>query len=370
VFFSACRIDGYSYFRKANIYDHRIFSQSTIEKADKPYNFKFSPIDIHLELKRWMRPMLKKRERYKNFEQFLIAKQTVAFIVIRNDSVLYENYFNGANRDDQHGVFSITKSIIGLLTGIAYNDRVIKDLNEPIHHYLPAYSNDDRANITWYHLLNMTSGFNFSDYISFGKIIRMYYEDNLDDYIKRMNMKFAPGSEFIYKSFDSQVLGYCLEKATHRSVSELLEEKLWKKMGMEYDATWNTDRYLGRAKMFGGLNMRSIDLAKFGKLMINRGKWESEQLVSPYWVDECVSREQKAGKYFKYALGWWHLTRKTDGASKKAKDILAAGLRGQVLYIHPEKNIIIVRQGTDKADVDWDINMYRLAEMLCPTVVQ
>lgn len=315
-----------------------------------------------------MRPMLKKRERYRSFEDFLIAKKTIAFIVIRNDSILYENYFNGSSREDPHCVFSISKSIVGLLTGIAYNDRMIRDLNEPLHHYIPSFATDDRAGITWYHVLNMTSGFNFNDYVSFGKIIRMYYENNLDDYIKRMNMKFAPGSEFIYKSFDTQVLGYCLEKATRQSISTLLEQKLWQKMGMEFDASWSTDRYLGRAKMFGGLNLRSIDLAKFGKLMIDRGTWNGEQLVNKYWVDECFSREQKAGKYFKYALGWWHLTRKTDGGSKKAKDLIAQGLRGQVLYIHPEKKIIIIRQGTDKAEIDWDLNMHRLAEMLQPEI--
>lgn len=358
----SCSMERHSVFQKANIYDHEIFSQAVIEHSEDPFRFYFSPLDIHKELNAWRKQMEKKK--YKTFEEFMEDTKSVSFIVIRNDSILYENYFNGISRDSLIGVFSISKSVVGLLAGVAFDHGMIKSLNTSVSNYIPEYSKDTRKDVTLFHVMNMTSGFNSSDFTHIGKIEHLYYEDNLEAYIKNMSMKFRPGSEFIYKSFDTQVLGFCLEKVYQEKLYKVLEEKLWKPLQMEYNATWNLDRYLGNEKMFGGLNMHPIDLAKIGRLMLNHGKWNNQQVISEQWVQECFARKKENGRSVKYSRGWWQTTRKNAQEARRSDDLLAIGLRGQYLYLHPTKNIIIIRQGTDKGDINWDYEFYKLCEKL------
>jgi len=363
VYMISC-IGGHSFFRKANIADHQFFSTATIHKSDRsPFQFCFSNTNIQSQLTRWKDTISPKNKKL-NWNEFMQQSHTVAFIVIRNDSILYENYFNGMHRDSLIGVFSITKSIVGLLAGIALDRGLIKELHEPIHYYIPSYSQDDRRYITWYHLLNMSSGFNFNDYENFGKIINLYYSDNLDNIITQVNMKFPAGLEFIYKSFDTQVLGYCLEKVYGESLTHVLQRELWQPLHTAHNAYWNLDRYLGTPKFFGGLNMCPIDLAKIGKLMLQEGQYDNKQVVSQSWISHCKNNEINKGKSYKYGYGWWKDISPDPLIVKSSKDYYAAGLRGQMLYICPEKNIIIIRQGTAKGGVNWYHKAQQLTNLL------
>jgi CubicO group peptidase (beta-lactamase class C family) len=229
----------------------------------------------------------------------------------------------------------MAKSITSILIGCAIDEGLIKSVEEPITKYIPELTKNGFNKVTIKHLLQMTSG------------IKFYYGLNLRKEIGKMKLRTEPGKEFDYVSGNTQLLGLVLERSLkNRTITQYLQEKIWKPLGMEYDASWSIDRKKnGLEKTFCCLNARARDFAKIGRLYKNKGNWNGKQIVSQRWVEESTRLDTSEGSANFYQYQWWLPT--------PNEDFMAEGILGQFVYVNPTKDLIIVRLGKKEGKADW-----------------
>jgi CubicO group peptidase (beta-lactamase class C family) len=295
-----------------------------------------------------------------NWNKYLEENSTQSFIVIKDGTVVYENYFNGAQRDSMVTSFSVAKSFTSGLIGIAIDEGFIKSVNDPITNYLPELAErDPRFNdITIRHLLLMSSGL---DYVAFrplifnsDDILTTYYPDQRRISLGNTHIIDPPGVYYRYNKYHPQLLGMILERATGMTVTDFLQTRVWDKLGMEYGGSWSTDSKTSDfEKMETGVNARAIDFAKFGALFLNGGNWQGEQVISKAWVSESTqplyppNYDNYYSDWYKllpgeghYKYMWYSLVR-----DRNVYDFAAEGDKGQYIYVSPMKNLVIVRNG-------------------------
>lgn len=353
------------FFNAPSIEDSRIFSVDTVHAAKKAFTFAkryYTPLPPTRD---WIKhPIINE---YYSLEEFLIRTKTTSFLVIRNDTIIYENYFNSFNVDRPAIVFSVSKSITTALVGIAIKDGYIKNINQKVSDFIPEFALDERRDITLENLMQMTSGLDFEDYTTLLKLARVYYNDDLYSLIKKIKLKEKPGTVFRYKSLDTAILGYCLQKAIKQPLATYMEQKLWQPIGAEYDCLVTLDHQHGTPRMYGGLAICSRDLAKIGRLYLNNGEWDGKQVVPKEWVarSSMVNKNEKQGCWWGYSNGWWldSFVGGNDKAFDK-QDFQAMGYSGQLVYVNPANNIIIVRQGYAESNINWVDIAARLSNLL------
>jgi len=351
--FSSCHFARMLIWNFPDIRDAKKFPKMEIPKGDNPFVFfaaeKNSPVILPKDTSQEYREY--------DFEELLKKTKTVAFIVIRNDSILYQQYLNGYSESSVIPSFSMAKSFVSMLAGIAIDEGAIKSIHDPITNYLPELTNPGFEKITIKNLLNMRSGiaFNESPANPFGDVAKYYYGDNLKKYITKLKVAKKAGHTFEYKSVNAQLLAMIVERATHKPLAEYMEEKVWQYIGAEYDASWSIDsRKNKEAKAFCCFNARPLDFAKLGRLYLHKGNWNGRQVVSEKWVKESLDVSTKRNRKM-YSYMWWH----TNGSN--GRDFFAQGLMGQYVYVYPEKNIIIVRLGK-KYGIYWLTLLRSIAE--------
>lgn len=346
---SSCKVGRFVYYNFANITDHKIFPSRTAVNDSVKFRFNTTekgkvPKTITLKTGNFA------------FGDFLQQNETVAFLIIKNDTIQYENYFNGYSQESVVASFSMAKSFTSILIGCAIDDGLIKSVDEPVIKYIPELADNDLQQVTIRHLLQMTSGIEFNEsYVNpFGDAATYYYGTNLLKAILKSKPDIAPGKAFRYSSGDTQLLGLVLQRALKtKSVTAYLQEKLWKPLGMEYDATWSLDKEGGLEKTFCCVNARARDFAKIGRLYLNKGSWNGRQIVSRNWVEESLKPDTVNGGVSFYKYQWWL---EPDGA------FAAQGILGQYIYVNPAKSLIIVRLGKNHGEVDWNATFTSLAQ--------
>ncbi len=350
----ACTLGRFIFYNFADIKDHRKFPNRAVQKAGMPFQFTPSG-DIAKKIPK----SIKIKGKDMAFEDYLKKNNTVAFLIIRNDTLLYENYFDNYKESSVVPSFSVAKSVLSILIGCAIKDRLIQSVQEPITTYIPELKNNGFEKVTIEHLLQMTSGLDFNEgyYNPFGHVASFYYGRNLRRSLYKLKLKTEPGTQFEYKSGNSQLLGLVLERALKdRTVSAYLEQKLWQPLGMEYDGSWSIDRKRkGLEKTFCCLNARARDYAKIGRLYLNDGNWNGQQIVPSEWVHQSIKQDTSMGSASYYQYQWWLPT--------KNGDFLAQGILGQYIYVNPAKKIIIVRLGKNEGKAPWWSLLPQLAEM-------
>jgi CubicO group peptidase (beta-lactamase class C family) len=350
--FSSCQLGRFAWYNFADITDHKIFPTRTLTLSDSPFTFfkgkQIAPKTIEINGKS------------QSFEAFLKEHKTVAFMVIRNDSILYENYFSGYDSSSIVASFSMAKSYTSALIGCAIDDGLILSVNESITKYIPEMSKNGFDKVTIKHLLQMTSGiaFNESYYNPFGDAATFYYGRQLDKKTIKLKLAKEPGTQFEYTSGSTQLLGLVLSRALKtESITQYFERKLWKPMNMEFEGSWSLDKKNGMEKTFCCLNARARDFAKFGRLYLNNGNWNGTQLVSSAWVVESTKADSSEGGVPYYKYQWWL---ETDNINQYC----AQGHLGQYIFVDKEKKIIIVRLGSGYGNVDWSYVASSLAQNL------
>ena len=277
---------------------------------------------------------------------FLAQTETVAFLVIKDDTLLYEQYFNGYDHDATVTSFSTGKSFVSALVGIAIAEGHIGSVEDPVTKYVPELLQRDPRyrHITLRHLLTMASGIHYEESgTPWGDDARTYYSPDLRALALSSPIIGKPGQGFNYNNYHPLLLGLVLERTTGRPVAKYLEEKLWKPLGMEAPGSWSLDsEQSGFEKMESGINGRAIDFAKFGRLFLNRGNWNGTQLVPAAWVDASTRLDTRTDPAPFYQYFWWINT------DARGHHYLASGKHGQKIYIVPEQRLIFVRFG--KAD--------------------
>jgi CubicO group peptidase (beta-lactamase class C family) len=351
---------------KSTVKDYERFPERTIGNTAPAFHFRQN---LSPELFQTIEYRSEGESKQMGFEDFLQSTNTTSFIIIKDDTVLYEGYFNGYQRDSIVTSFSVAKSFTSALIGIAIDEDYIGSVDDLMIEYIPELKGKGFDGLTIRHLLTMSSGIQYlnDDELPPLKGILQFTDDGMSySYPDRRSLilQVKPdgkplGSEFNYNNYNTILLGMILERTTGRPPSEYLQEKIWKPLGMEYPASWSLESQRTNFElMISGINARAIDFAKFGRLFLKDGNWNGRQIISSDWVLASTAPDpndhrvwhsdpdwKEANGYYKYQ--WWGRLN-PDGTYHYT----ALGKFGQFIFVAPRENMIIVRFGIDDGGVD------------------
>ena len=322
---SSCKVGRFVFYNFADIKDYKKFPSRPLLGSDT--KFKFHPTDHG----RYPKSLKMGKVANVPFDQILEDNKTVAFLIIKNDTIQYEKYFKGYDEESIIPSFSMAKSVTSILIGCAIDDGLIKSVEEPITNYIPELKKSGFDKVTIKHLLQMTSAlkFNESYFNPFGNNASFYYGRNLKREIKKLKLKGIPGQNFEYLSGNTQLLGLVLERALKiKTVTQYFQEKIWTPLQMEYNGSWSLDKKNGgMEKTFCCVNARARDFAKIGRLYLNKGNWNGKQIVSEKWVNESTKIDTTDGSANYYRYQWW--------LPSTTGDFMAEGILGAIYLCKP-----------------------------------
>ena len=334
--------------------DDNSFFHSRVVSAKSPFEIPFSTSFDQNELSDSLEHALKK-------------SKSVAFLVVKNDSVLVERYWGGVGKESLTNSFSMAKSIVSLLVGCAIQDGYIESVDQSIFDFLPELSPFNENDVTIKHLLEMSSGFDWLENYKrpISVTAKAYYGSNLKDLVLNRRFVSTPGKEYVYNSGNTQLLGVVLERAVGKSVSSFASDFLWSKLGAKNDAKWTLDYKGGLEKTFCCFNSTARDFSKLGLLMLKRGVSVSgEKILSPEYIDWLLKvpflrdGEDVGETVDFYSNGWWV-------ANVLGKRVFyARGFLGQYLVVIPDLNLVFVRLGKHKNEKTENNNNYNLTDNL------
>ena len=276
-------------------------------------------------------------------------RETKAFLVIKNDSILYEKYFDGYSESSKSNSFSMAKSIVVTLLGKAIMEGKIKGFDQPVSDFFDEYKAGFGAELTVGNLASMSSGMEWNEkYYSIINITtESYFTDDLRSLILNQKIINKPGQKFRYSSGDTQLLGMVIEKATNTNLSDYLKNNFTIPMGFENEALWQLDsEESGMEKAYCCFASNARDFARFGKLYKDNGKWNNEILLDSTFINKAINPVYEDSPYYGY--GWWLYT------FEDKKVFTMNGHRGQFVIVFPEEDIIIVRLGDKNKEGDND----------------
>lgn len=312
---------------EADITDYKFFDNIEIPKSKNP--------------QAW--PIHKKYNETPSTEQ-LNSKHsnlgTVAFLIIKNDSIWHEKYFEGYDKNSLSNSFSMSKSIVSATMGKAIQEGYFKSLNDKVGSYIPEYTTGLASNLTIGDLSSMASGMKWTESYTniFGVTARAYVGSNLNKLIKSRPIIKKPGESFEYLSSDTQLLAMTIEKATNSKLSTLVYDWFWNPMGAENKALWQVDNIkTNTEKAYCCFNSNARDFARFGKLYKDKGVWNGESLLDSTFVENSLKARFSSSP--QYGYGFWL------GNFKEKKYFSMRGHLGQYVIVFPKENIIIVRLG-------------------------
>lgn len=360
----------------ADVYDYKKYENRVIEGSKDNFQFIKNPDEDYVESLFYDRVS---SYGFKTFDEWAEKSHTTALIFIRKDTILYEKYFNGFSRDSYFHSQSMAKSFISFLIGAAIDEGLIKSVNDPMTSYIPELKDRDPRfeKITIQNLLEMRSGLSYNtSYIPGTNIHAPWHDEAVGYYhpnvrkllLKKVKVATEPGGTFQYCNYNTSYLGLIIERATGKTVSDYLEEKLWKQI-MEYDALFSIDsKKSGFEYMPSRLIARAIDYARFGRLMLNDGQWNGSQIISKDWVLNSTRENQTIPRdvypkwlgsgcqHTYYSYQWWGHTN-----CDSTFQFFANGNLGQNIYIIPDKEIIIVHCGNSLEYYN-DFDLWEVAE--------
>jgi len=342
---------------KPDIDDKKFFEVSTIA-ADKP--------------EPW--PMHSKFYQQKLDSKYLAlidSMETTAFLVIQNDSIVFEQYWDGFDAKTTANSFSMAKSFTAILIGIAIDEGFIKNMDQPVSDFIPELKSEPKKMLTIRHLLEMSSGIPYGESYNspFGYMAKAYYGKNLIEETMKFRVEQEPGSLWKYEGGNSVLLGMIIQRSTGRTVSDYFFQKIWSCVGAENDAYWNLDKQGGMEKTFSGFYATARDFAKMGNLYLNNGKNGADTIVNPEFVKACLTPnmvpDETGVPCDWYGLHWWL-------GKHEGQDFYSCrGMRGQYIVVLPDINMIIVRLGHHQnkervehmpPDLFWYIDMAKSME--------
>lgn len=332
---------------------YKMFPADTAQPAATP--FKFAEVADKRQLGNTLQVNSSTQNPHTvTLRQYLTKRKTLGFTIIRNDSILYEDYFRGYDKSSIVSTFSIAKSFVGLLVGIAIDKGLLK-LTDPITNYMPELDANKLGTVTIEHLLRHTSGIKFKEAGHF------YYGRNvLALYSKRTKLRTKPGTNFYYDNGNTQTLGIILERVFKKPLTKIMEEEIWKPIGAESPITWSIDsRSKGIAKAFCCLNGRLMDFARFGRIYMNNGNIGGKQIVSKNWLIQSSTPDRNLGGIITYKYQLWL-------GPKNYAYVYAAGLYGQYVVVYPPKNLIIVQfiERNAHKNADFKVFLHQLIDQL------
>jgi CubicO group peptidase (beta-lactamase class C family) len=267
---------------------------------------------------------------------------TTAFLVLRGEDLLVERYLNGASASATQTSFSVAKSWLSTLVGIAVERGEIGSIDDSVTDYAPELLERDArfADITLRHLMTMSSGLRYEEAgLPWSDDAITYYSPDLRAVALSAEVVEPPGQRWHYNNYNALLMGLVLERATGTPVAEYLSEVLWQPMGAEADGSWSLDSDAsGFEKMESGLNARARDFARLGYLFAHDGAVARRQVVPAAWVREATANDTSADPAAHYRYWWWVDT-------ERPGRFYARGNHGQFLYVDPATDVVVVRLG-------------------------
>ncbi len=323
-------------YREANIDDYSIFDQRIVEKGKaEPWLFSKNYNDYQFS-----------REDRKELESY----NPVAYLIIQNGEIKYEEYWDGYGQNSLSNSFSMSKSIVSLLIGIAIDEGLIKSVDQKVMDFIPEYDKEGNRDLTIRHLLTMSSGLNWDEAYAtpFSMTTEGYYGKDLSSLIKSLDVISQPGTSYRYQSGNTVVLGMILEAATNKNISEYASEKLWSKIGAENDAIWSLDNKDGIEKSFCCFNSNARDFARLGQLILNNGLWNNDTIVSTEYLLEATKaamdiKNNENTAMLHYGYQFWVMN------YKDMEIPYFRGILGQYIIPIKEKNAVIIRLGHERS---------------------
>lgn len=357
---------------KALVADSRHFDAMTIARAARPRPLPAAPAAL-----RW--PAASGAD----VDAWLAGRGTVALLVLREGRLVHERYFDGFTRETVGTSFSVAKSVVSALVGIALHEGRIGSLDDPLTRWMPELLERDArfGAVTLRHLLSMRSGIAFDE--GYGRpwsdVSRFYMARDLGARVRALAIAGAPDRRFAYQSGDTQLLAMALERAVGEPLARYAERKLWQPMGAEFDASWSLDSEAGgQAKAFCCLNARAVDFARFGQLFLDDGRVGERQVLPADWVRASTAVQDRPGEHDvarrniekpaseRRAFYAWQWRRAARPDGEPDSDFWAQGLLGQFVYVSPASRMVIVRLGRhqgEEGEVFWPGWMGELARL-------
>lgn len=309
-----------------SIYDSIVFPVRTAKHADNPEEWRVRGPLIQLD---------------EHSKELLSETKTTSFLIVQNGQIIHESYYGQHTESTRSNSFSMAKSLIALLIGIAVDEGKISSLDAPISDYLPFHLPGEE-NVTIRDVMGMSSGLNWteSDVNPFSDNAEAYYTDDLPSVLKKKKFVWKPGTKFEYASGNTELLGIMIHEATGMYPTAYFEEKIWSKIGSESDLTWSLDREDGLEKAFCCAYATSRDYAKIGQMILNHGEWNGKQIISSEMLKQIVSPYSKNEPF--YGLQFWRYNNPDHPA------FYLRGILGQYIIVIPSLNVVIVRTGHER----------------------
>ena len=354
-FLTGCSLVRTIVFLQPKLNTYKAFPSERISPSTQPFYFK-EVADVSTLGKQMKLNDRTLYSKIKSLEEFLAEGPTVSFVVIRNDSIVYEYVKDTWPTEALVTSFSIAKSFVATLLGIAISEGKIPGVDVPITFYFPdlAKKSPKLQSVTIRHLLTMKSGMKQANPIA------LYYGSNLKQHMRKSRYGIKPDSIFAYDNANTQLLAMIIEKATGTPLAKYMEQKLWKPIGAEHEITWSIDNNRDReVKAFCCLNGRTRDFAKLGRLYLNKGKWNGVQIVPEDWVQLTARHDPNKYAVERYKMHWWL-------GNNDIGSFYANGMYNQYIWIYPKKNIVICRFAEINRETDsyWQDIFNEIADQL------
>lgn len=263
-----------------------------------------------------------------------------SLLVIRHGYLVYEKYYQGMSENDANPVFSVTKSVMSALTGIAIRDGLISGTDQKLSEYFPDYftkiDDTQKNDITIKNVLTMTGGLESidSDYYSY------FTSPDLLNYVLQKPLSDKPGDKFAYNTGLTHFLSAIISETSGKSTKDFADENLFNKIGISAD-NWESD---GSGYNYGGtgLYLKPLDMAKFGLLYLHNGLWDGNQIIPEEWIKESTQKQITANATADYGYLFWLQTIKDKANEKQYTSYRAAGMGGQYIMVIPDLDMVVV----------------------------
>ena len=326
----------------------KLFPHNEVKQASQPSTLKK---DLNFQLPE----QFKYKEEFWSSIEFLDNSQTSGLIVLKGDIVQFEQYFHPLTEFGKHISWSVCKSMVSAMTGIAIREGFIESIEDSVEGYVPYLKGSGYDGVSIKDVLQMSTGIVFDeDYHNFksdiNRLGRVFALGNsFDKFVKSLKREREPGTYHDYISMDTQVLGMIIREASGMTLSAFLEQYIWKPMGAESSAYWIKDRK-GMEAAFGGLNCTLRDFARFGLMYANKGYANGKQIIPEQWVHDSVHSTEEhlqpgdlpelSSHVYGYGYQWWLPESETG-------EYMAMGVYNQFIYVDPKSKTIIVKNSSN-----------------------
>ncbi len=301
-----------------------------------------------------------------DLDGFMAKQRAVALLVVVDNKQRLERFGMGYGATDRWTSFSVAKSFTSTLLGAAIRDGAIKGVDQPVTDIIPAFKDTAYDGVTIRQILTMTSGVKWnedyadpqSDVAKFDKVKADPGEEAIVTYMKHLPREAAPGTKWVYKTGETNLIGAIVMRATGKPMAQYLSEKVWAPYGMEADGFWvldTTGHEIGGCCISGTIG----DYARFGQFMLDGGVAGGKPVLPDGWIKEATHIQAPIGdKARGYGFQWWTFA---DGS------YTARGLFGQAIFVDPARHIVIAIQAdfpTTKEVGLWDqrVELFRAVQ--------